>query len=303
MSAARNSPVPVDPTETFAAANAWPYPKDPSDADWAAEMATVRKKIHEHGENSASAFLDRDAAREAEAQIAALLAPIMARAEAHRLACASAVCRRCGHHGCASCRVVRVAAEDATCSACGMREATDAMQIPRRYADALDHLSARVRNPAARQLAAQSLGARALVARGYAGVGKTTFAAGVALLTARTAIEAGRRPPRILFVTAIDLGLARSQHRLGAGEADLVSAATDADILIVDDLGAEAVRDVDAISTVIHARYNSALPTWVTTALSDAEVASRYGGGIERRIFEGAVVIDCNGGRTQCDRP
>lgn len=229
----------------------------------------------------------------------AFIARAVERDAQHRATCTAPICRACDRPGCVACGSVVVTSDDETCVACRTRDAVAAMRIPRRYADALENLAARVRNPRARQLAVESLRARAVVARGCAGSGKSTAVTAKAILRTRRAIEAGRLPARILFVSAIDLGLARFQHRLGAGEAELVTDATNADVLILDDLGAEGAREVEVIATVLHARHNSDLATWITTGLGPAEIGARYGGGVERRVYEGAFVIDCDGGPTR----
>ena len=232
--------------------------------------------------------------------IPAFIARARQRQDQHRATCSAPICRACDRPGCAACGAIVVVSDDETCVTCLVRAAVGPMGIPRRYADALDHLGERVRSPRARQLAAQSLGARGVVVCGPAGVGKSTLAAAMAVMAARAAIEAGRRAPRIRYVTAIDLGAARAQHRLGSGEADLVLSAIAADILILDDLGAEGQRDGEVIATVLHARHNADVPVWLTTGLTPTDVGSRYGGGIERRVYGGAVVIDCAGGSASC---
>jgi len=99
------------------------------------------------------------------------------------------------------------------------------------------------------------------------------------------------RAARSRFLFAPDIASAASHHPLGHGLAPLVRAAEEASILVIDELGGE--RDVpgSAVFSVLHKRHSSTQATIVTSGLTDPELVARYGGGIERRLFEGALVI------------
>lgn len=93
-----------------------------------------------------------------------------------------------------------------------------------------------------------------------------------------------------LFVSAIDLGVARAHERLGR-EAPLVERAMGAPLLVLDDLGAEQLTALSAVGDVIHKRHAGMMPTIISTGFAEQGIAARYGDGIARRVFEGAVVI------------
>jgi DNA replication protein DnaC len=243
-------------------------------------------------------FVPRSYTAHEKAESDARQAEMVAEHAAHAAACVATYCTRCGRYACVSCERAPVADYAERCSRCRLRDAVQQMQIPLRYRGALVHVATRVRSVAARDAAMKSLDAKAIVLEGGAGSGKTTLGAAMLIDLAHREIAAvtRRRPLRpMLFASAIDLGLARSQHRLGCGEAVVVTDAMRASVLVLDDLGAEGARDADVIAQVLHARHNADRATWITTGLSVAEVASRYGGGLERRIYEGALLIDCDG--------
>lgn len=212
---------------------------------------------------------------------------------AHAASCTATFCDRCSRFACERCHSVRVGECSAVCVDCRVRAAVEAACIPPRYADAFGATARRVRSKSARKLASESIDARAVALLGPAGAGKSTLAAAMLVMHARRAIEAGRRPESMLWTSAIALGRARAEHRLGDGEAELVLNAMEVDLLVLDDLGAEAARDADAIAAVIHRRHDDDLATWITTGFGATEIGARYGAGLERRIFEGATVIDC----------
>lgn len=121
---------------------------------------------------------------------------------------------------------------------------------------------------------------------GKAGTGKTSLAC--AMLRAWQ--QATRR--RVRFVAASELAKARMQHSLGEGEAPLVEQCERADLLLIDDLGAEPTSPPRAeIADVIQRRHNYNQPIWFTTGLASSELTARYGGGLSRRITEDAKLI------------
>jgi len=232
--------------------------------------------------------------------LAPTLERIRAREEEHSRTCRSKMCDRCSRFACGRCRKTIVTEYDARCESCRYTEALERIGIPRRYRDAsfeTSILDQRVKCTAAIGIAAESTMAMAVVLRGPIGAGKTTLLA--AMTSARQKAEAIRRTMRrrIVWTSAIALERARAEHRLGAGEAELVDDAIEAGLLCIDDLGAEAARASDVISTVVHARHDAERPLWISTGLSAAEIGARYSAGVERRLFERAILIDCGGSR------
>jgi DNA replication protein DnaC len=151
-------------------------------------------------------------------------------------------------------------------------------------------LLARVQNKAAVVLARESLDEPRVVLTGRAGDGKTSLL--VAMLRAwderRYRDELGR------FSTSWRLGRSRLRHGLGEGEPDEVRFALRTALLALDDIGSEGrVPNGSATFDVIFDRHESSKPTWVTTAMSVADMRDLYGDGFTRRIFEHARIIDC----------
>lgn len=131
-------------------------------------------------------------------------------------------------------------------------------------------------------LARRILGAERVCFAGGAGAGKTTLACACL----RERLDGG------LFMSAIALGLARAQARLGDGEPELVERAIAAPLLLLDDVGQEPKVSTNAVKDVVFARYDADLPTWVTTGLTSQELVALYGDGFLRRIAgDGALVV------------
>jgi DNA replication protein DnaC len=123
---------------------------------------------------------------------------------------------------------------------------------------------------------------------GGAGSGKTSLAV-ACFREAMLSESAGLG----LFTHAWRLGLSRAKYPLGQGDPPEFTAATSADLLVLDDVGTEPGSAPNPVAECIFERHAAGLPTWVTTGLTDAQIAARYGDGIARRIFEGAIVLDC----------
>ena len=102
------------------------------------------------------------------------------------------------------------------------------------------------------------------------------------------------------FATGIELGLARSQHKLGDGDAKPVQEAMDASLLVLDEVGYE--RDAETIRDVLYARYGTragtvavpskARPTIITSGRTLDELNERYGNASVRRLPTLGHVID-----------
>lgn len=130
-----------------------------------------------------------------------------------------------------------------------------------------------------------ALASGSLLFVGPSGSGKTSLAC--ALVRAWDAT----RPRRLgVFMPAWKLGVARAHHGLGQGEASEVERAMTTRLLLLDDLGSERNTAINAVPDVIFARALAGLPTWVTTWMTAAAVAQRYGDGIARRLHEAGQV-------------
>lgn len=212
--------------------------------------------------------------------------------ERHRAECRAVPCAKCERYACPRCRK-QAPEEDRPCVECLLEDRLAAARatVPKRFRWALDAdaatLAPRVQFPAiAGALTwARSPVTSSLVLMGGAGAGKTSLAVAMFGAWLRT-----HRDPSARVAEAFGLALERQRHPLGTGEAPGVAAAMSASLLVLDDLGSEQANRSEAIADVLFARHNADLPTWVTTWLSDAELAQRYGGGVARRILEGAKV-------------
>jgi hypothetical protein len=119
----------------------------------------------------------------------------------------------------------------------------------------------------------------ALLVLGPTGSGKSLAFAQAAFRHAMS----GRRGT--VWTTASRLVEARRGHRLGAGEAPAVEDAQNATWLILDELGWER-GDPGPVLDVLSARYDSGRVVCVTSGLAKADIATRYGEAVIRRIEE-----------------
>ena len=131
------------------------------------------------------------------------------------------------------------------------------------------------------------------VFRGPSGVGKTTLAAvGLHEMIRRAwqpkatyDVKACAR--RALFTSELELTriLEKNQeHEISS----LVRRAKIASVLVIDDVGQRVTPFSRIISEIMDHRYQRALPTWVTTALTDQQIDAAYGAGVSRRMTQHA---------------
>ncbi len=97
--------------------------------------------------------------------------------------------------------------------------------------------------------------------------------------------QAERAVASVVWLTAMEI----------AQEREAQTTATNAALLVIDDLGGEdGVRSgISAIRHVISKRYGSGKPTVITTALTLDAIAKRYGHETVRRISEDGRIVDC----------
>jgi DNA replication protein DnaC len=142
-----------------------------------------------------------------------------------------------------------------------------------------------VKDASAIERAKAAIDAERVVLTGPAGVGKTVL--GTCLLRAMSTT----RGATASFVDAYMLGSARAQHELGAGEAPAVASAMRMPLLLLDDLGGDRPTVQSPIADVIFERHQRMRSTIVTTGFDLEAIRAKYGDGVARRVFEGAVVI------------
>jgi hypothetical protein len=133
---------------------------------------------------------------------------------------------------------------------------------------------------------------------GAAGSGKTTLA--VAWLRGELERDPGAR---VRFVSSADL----LRPEVGEeGGPHPLALALSADVLVLDDLGAELegaqrgsgllAQRVGPASRVVAERYERGRRTVVTTGFEPTEIAGLYGDRVARRVFEAAAVVRLGGG-------
>lgn len=128
-------------------------------------------------------------------------------------------------------------------------------------------------------------GTTGLLLIGKTGAGKTVGAVHTAFSLWERCFRERVAVPFILFVKATDLAAARRCHALGEGEPELVLEATEAPLLLLDDLGQDDKRD-NTVFEVLDARYDAQRPTVVTSGFPVEEISARYGQALVRRIVE-----------------
>lgn len=127
---------------------------------------------------------------------------------------------------------------------------------------------------------------RSAILLGPSGCGKTTAATYLCL-----GREAG-------WAKGHQLAVCEREHRLGAGEPQLVIDSMRAPMLVIDDL--RAGQEVAALWRVIDRRYDMCLPTIVTTGLTRDGLQDHLGVAGLRRLTEQhagerVLIVDCHG--------
>lgn len=124
---------------------------------------------------------------------------------------------------------------------------------------------------------------------GPKGVGKTSLACA---MLRELADKRAHVVWRAQYVRAIDLGVCRRDAPLGS-RPRVIEDALSASLLLLDDLGQE--ESVGPLREVIHARHDDCKPTIVTTCWDNDTLQTRYGEGMDRRLFERSAVLHMAG--------
>lgn len=132
-----------------------------------------------------------------------------------------------------------------------------------------------------------------LILLGETGIGKSKVMAAIGLrlldyaLAGKLPDDAYRFARRIRWVTGLDLGNARAQTALGAGEPPLIAMAKRASLLLLDEGGYENDRfDPRALRDVIYARYDAGLPTILSSGKTCDGLDELYQAAMMRRLWE-----------------
>lgn len=97
---------------------------------------------------------------------------------------------------------------------------------------------------------------------------------------------------KIVFATAADIVRSRRIHGLGEGDPPLIQKGRAASLLIIDEAGSEPVDRDGELFALVNDRYNYDAPTIVTSGLTSAEFAQRYGDAMLRRLIERGTKIE-----------
>jgi hypothetical protein len=159
-----------------------------------------------------------------------------------------------------------------------------------------------------RRFALEVDGTRDALIVGKTGIGKSAAAVHVLARVVRAAYEAAisdaiakrealDNPLRIDFgvawVRALELYVPSNQWGMAPAFVERLEALATVRLLVVDDLGYETCRD--AVSHLLHTRYDNQLTTIITSGLTYSDLAARYGGALVRRMVGRGVLVDAFG--------
>jgi len=185
------------------------------------------------------------------------------------------------------------------------------MNLPERYARCtFDNFDA-AENPVALEMARAFVAGRitGLFLQGGTGTGKTHLMAAIGQAMEREPgfdiIERpGRRPEGVerkavlpIYQSIFDLASTMRRYFEERGGVDLERDCCHADVLLLDDLGAERLVDGAqfTVEKVIETRYSRCLPTVITSNLTLEAVVERYGNRMLSRMTEGGRIVQMRG--------
>ncbi len=127
-----------------------------------------------------------------------------------------------------------------------------------------------------------------LILLGPTGTGKSTAAAMLFRYLLKDGVQKGgsawENARFMAWFGALDLFHASREHALGKGEAPELRQASRARLLVLDDAGWDT--DPRVVSGVLAERYESGLPTIVTSGKTELELVAHYGAAVVRRMTE-----------------
>jgi DNA replication protein DnaC len=104
-------------------------------------------------------------------------------------------------------------------------------------------------------------------------------------------------PEQMRFIPMLEL-LEQVKRSWDSGERDPVERLKRIDVLLIDDLGMEIVRDwaFQIFLNIITYRYNNELPTYLSSNLNEVELLERYGSAVMSRIAQMCEIVKLEAG-------
>lgn len=173
--------------------------------------------------------------------------------------------------------------------------------VPRAYAVSASVLKSRISPPLWKALESMDPSERCgAVFLGPSGAGKSSAAAyAVQRWRAKVGPSTSLRE-RVFWLDALEATDAEKRYRLGTGDPEQLTDAYTAEWLVIDDVG--TTTSPTLVQLVLARRYQSALPTIVTTGLTRDEFTNHVGAATARRVLEfggrKGVFVDCHGAVT-----